>query len=94
MSELVCCPEWCDQAGEHSETCPAAPMAITKAEFVEAQEAAATHAISAYRIMLDELGEMNDRQRDALDAAESEAMEAAMCRAGIGSCGRGWCEHR
>jgi hypothetical protein len=88
-------PEWCTaNAAElehniHDATCPESAMVLTKAQFVSAAEGGALAAIEAYRILLDN----GDSPEQALELAVDEASEGAMCFAGIGSCGRGWCKH-
>lgn len=90
-SEPTCAPEWCETGQEpHSDVCDNGPMeAMSKRQFVDAMEAAAEHAIDAYTFM--RLDEWN--HDEAKEQAVSEVNEAATCRAGIGSCGRGWCHH-
>jgi hypothetical protein len=94
-SRWVCCPEWCEEeaADQHSPTCPdhlmTATEGQTKAEFVGMAEQIAKAAITAYKFMLDD----GSDHQDAMDTAIEEEVEAAVCYAGIGSCGRGWCHH-
>ena len=86
----TCCPEWCELAAEpHDEECPEHKLDITKGFFVGSHGTAAANAIQAYKIWLDK----GCTEEDAIDVARSEAEEAAACFAGIGSCGRGWCQH-
>lgn len=88
---LECCPEWCEQGGDpHDATCPEAAFPLTKAGFVDALESAARHAIESYLWCVRDEGLNN---AEALDMALSEVEESAVCYAGIGSCGRGWCNH-
>lgn len=93
---LSCCPEWCDEAegktpSEHGVMCPERPMTLSKGDFVRACEAAGLHAIDAY-LIVHESGSL-ESMGDAKEMAVDEVREAAICRAGIGSCGRGWCDH-
>ena len=92
---LTCCPEWCDPdervAGQqHGDFCPESPLTITKAGFVTAADGGARAAIEAYLWMVREEGATHE---EALEQALAETEEAAVCFVGIGSCGRGWCEH-
>lgn len=92
---LACCPEWCDDeekgpGDEHGSVCPERLMEpMTKAEFVGYLESAARNAVQSYRIGLD----MEITPDDAAEQAVDEVSEVGMCFAGIGSCGRGWCDH-
>lgn len=91
VAERPCVPEWCEQGGpEHDDVCDNGPMeAMTKRDFVDALVAAARHGIFGFLVMRsDEFSEA-----EATEAAVDEVEEAAVCRAGIGSCGRGWCNH-
>lgn len=94
IERLEHCEEWCEQptGGPHDDTCPDAPMpgAYTKADFVFHAEAAAHAAIEAYRICRDDEAMSHE---DALELALAENEESAVCFTGIGSCGRGWCQH-
>lgn len=85
-----CVPEWCESGGEpHNQVCDNAPMeAMTKREFVGSMHAAAEQAIGAYQFLLGE-----GFEADAKEMALAEVEESAICFAGIGSCGRGWCKH-
>lgn len=95
--ELDCCPEWCDpeekEGGrEHGEVCPESPFApqhYTKGQFVGGAQVCAEVAITDYLGYLEEGWSHEDALRDAID----QARESAVCFAGIGSCGRGWCQH-
>lgn len=99
---LACCAEWCDEsegrtvdaAGlviEHGNVCPDGLMpAMTRAEFVGYCESAAKQAIQAYRFCLEEEG---DSHESASDQALLEVEDTTVCFAGIGSCGRKWCDH-
>lgn len=88
---LSCVPEWCESAEPgHDDTCPEHPMDITKAAFVAAAEQGALAAIETYRRMVDEEGMGHEA---ALEMVQVETQEGAVCFAGIGSCGRGWCNH-
>lgn len=92
-----CCPEWCDpdereNGAEHGPVCPEAPFApegYTKSLFVAGAQANAHAAITTYLFWIEE----GYSHEDALEAAVDEADEVATCFAGIGSCGRGWCQH-
>lgn len=90
--ERPCVPEWCEEGGPvHDDVCDNAPMhPMTKHEFVGFQRSAAQHAIEAYLLTL-ELGDLEGDE--AVECAVDEVDEAATCYAGIGSCGRGWCNH-
>lgn len=86
-------PEWCEQPADgetHDDTCPDAPFQQTKRGFVVAAVGGAEAAITSYLWMLNEEHETHEQ---ALEQALSEAEEAAVCHVGIGSCGRGWCDH-
>jgi hypothetical protein len=94
-SRWVCCPEWCEEEAvdQHSPTCPDHLMTATdgqtKAEFVGMCENIAKAAITAYKFMLED----GSTDNEAVEQAVEEEVEAAVCFAGIGSCGRGWCKH-
>ena len=75
--------------GTHWKGCHKRPMEITKGEFVDACEAGAASAISAYQFCLDE----GMTSEDAEECAVSEAGESGACYAGIGSCSGGGCKH-
>lgn len=93
MADLKCIPEWCSQdpGGAHGDVCPESPMPImTKAEFVGFLESAAEHAIEDYQYFMD--NEDFDSS-EAFGVARDAVSESAFCYAGIGSCGRGWCNH-
>lgn len=88
--ELACIPEWCEQDGEsHDETCPKHPMEQTKGEFVTAARGGAAAAIQAYQFLISDGFSAEAAAEQAVDESE----ESAICFAGIGSCGRGWCKH-
>ncbi len=91
LSAWSCCPEWCELGADpHDDTCPEHKIEMTKAFFVGAMGNIAETAIDAYRVVIDAQG---DPDAGAVDTARGEAEEAAACFAGIGSCGRGWCQH-
>jgi hypothetical protein len=91
VEPLTCVPEWCDEAGAgHSGTCPEHLLDITKSAFVAAAEQGALAAVETYRMLRDEEGMTHEA---ALEMTQVEAQEGAVCFAGIGSCGRGWCNH-
>lgn len=92
----ACCPEWCDEderdGQPHGPVCPEGPLNVehyTKRMFVVGVQANAEQAIWSYLFGRAE----GYSHEDALAQAVSEAEEAATCFAGIGSCGRGWCQH-
>lgn len=91
--ERPCVPEWCETGQEpHDDVCDNAPMpSMTKHEFVDYQESAAKHAIDAYRFIAEEYPDWSVEQ--LTDFALGDVQEASVCFAGIGSCGRGWCQH-
>jgi hypothetical protein len=94
IERLPCCPEWCDEiekegGAEHGSVCPESPFPITKADFVVAAEGGARAAIEDYLTWIEE----GNTHEEALELALSFAQEAAVCHVGIGSCGRGWCQH-
>jgi hypothetical protein len=87
------CEEWCEGPleGPHGDVCPERQMDdYTKGEFVRQAVLSARYAIEAYRSLLSEDG-MDDES--AREMAEANVEESAVCYAGIGSCGRGWCNH-
>lgn len=92
-SPRPCYPEWCEIGGEpHDEVCDNAPMPpMTKHEFVEHLDRAARHGIDAYRFLAEHEAGWSFEQMT--DMAVDEVTESATCYAGIGSCGRGWCQH-
>lgn len=65
-----------------------APM--SKYEFVQYQKSAARMAIESYRFFVEDAFTKEEAAEYALDEVE----EVASCFAGIGSCGRGWCNHK
>lgn len=85
------CVEWCEQTdGTHDDTCPDHPMEpMTKGEWVRQISDAVGAAIDDYVFMLGE----GYGHEDAKDVAVAQADEGSVCYAGIGSCGRGWCQH-
>lgn len=90
--ELTCCEEWCERGGRdggHDDTCPDATMKITKGDLVALINNAAAAAIDDYVLGLAEEESPADAKEGALDSAE----EQSICYVGIGSCGRGWCDH-
>lgn len=88
-----CTPEWCESGQEpHDRVCDNALMPpMTKYEFVEFQRTAANLAIDAYIVLEDDDFEWTPEQ--VREMAVDNVGESATCYAGIGSCGRGWCDH-
>ncbi len=86
-----CFPEWCETGTEpHDDVCDNAPMHLmTKHEWIEFVQLGAAQAIDAYRFLIADGME----EDEAKDCALAEAEDASACYAGIGSCGRGWCQH-
>jgi hypothetical protein len=91
VERLVHIEEWCEQAdGTHDQTCPDAFMdRYRKGDFVAGAEQSARAAIASFLMMREEGFSVTDSTSMAVE----EANEGAMCFAGIGSCGRGWCKH-
>ncbi|MEM9710583.1 MAG: hypothetical protein AAGA17_00085 [Actinomycetota bacterium] len=93
-AQRACAPEWCEQGGpEHDDICDNALMPpMTKHRFVELQRMAAEQALESYTLSveMDQCDMPDDWHRQG---AVADVDEVATCYAGIGSCGRGWCNH-
>ena len=87
MAEPLNCDYGCEDV--HDDRCELAELGWTKAEFVSAIEGCAAAAIDTYLFLMDE----GDSAEQAKEISVEEAIEAATCAAGIGSCGGGGCLH-